>query len=123
MFPFIFAENIDTFIDQDTSQPGAEILSLRQMADRPVAGLDRVLNGVCDIFVICKIRPGNFIHTLFIHFYQPDKCPSVALLCFCDKMFQRDPLLSFCRVHGSCFLLSGTSCEITRRGAYCPLVH
>ena len=91
MFPFIFAENIDTFIDQDTSQPGAEILSLRQMADRPVAGLDRVLNGVCDIFVICKIRPGNFIHTLFIHFYQPDKCPSVALLCFCDKMFQKTP--------------------------------
>ena len=69
------------------------------MTDRLPAGFDCILDGVRDILIAGEIGPGDFVHALFMHVYQPDKCLGITLLCFFDKIFQRDPLLSFCRVH------------------------
>lgn len=94
MFPSVFADDIDAFIDRDADQPGPEVFRICQMRYGPVTSLDRILKRIRDIFLVLKITPGHFVHALLVPFNQFDECLGIPFLGFDDKVFQRDPLLS-----------------------------
>ena len=101
IFPAVFPDDVNTFVDQNPDQPCPEIPFLFEIAEGTVTGFNGILNGISDIFLIGKIAPGHFIHTLFICFYQFYESLGITLTCSFYKVFQRNPLLVFSVAHYS----------------------